>query len=182
MQLFSLRHAALFLISSAVAGCVSGEHVATDTSGLPPLSDSQIRQRIIAWSADFFAEPASVRAARISVPVAFRTRTGTKTWLVCIEYDTREPGGSYVGVQRLAFGVVAEPPPPQPVVPGVKSTPWTLEGVRRTAQTAFYPPQGRHRNEISNAVCDRMALIWKPFPELERLRSRLSQRVLARAH
>jgi len=159
------------LIGAALASCISPTDIRTDAAGLPPLSRLHIKQKIAVWSANFLADPASTRFARISDPIPFRTRSGTKTWLVCIEYDVREPGGGYVGLQRLAFGIGSEWPTPPPAAPGSLATPWTREAARRSGETAFYPPLGRYGNEISNRVCDVLPLGWAPFPELERLRA-----------
>ena len=65
-----------------------------------------------------------------------------RAWLVCIEYDTRERGGAYIGRRRLAFGIG----------PGT-----------------FYPPLGRGPNTVPNGVCDTLPLAWRPFPALERI-------------
>jgi hypothetical protein len=159
----------------ALASCISATEVATDAAGLPSRTALKLKQPIVAWSAGFFADPASIRSARISDPIPFRTRSGSKTWLVCIEYNVREPGGGYVGLQRLAFGVGSEPPTPPPAPPGSPASGWTPEAARRSGETAFYPPLGRHRNEISNRVCDVLPLSWAPFPELERLGTPLSR-------
>jgi hypothetical protein len=158
------------LIGAALASCISPTDIRTDAAGLPPLSRLQFKQKIVGWAAHFLADPASTRFAGISDPIPFRTRSGTKTWLVCIEYDVREPGGGYIGLQRLAFGVGSEPPPPPP---GSLASAWTWEAARRLGETAFHPPLGRYGSEISNPLCDDLPLGWAPFPELERLRAPL---------
>jgi len=176
MLRFSL--ATVPVIAASLASCISSNHVMTDAAGLPSPSTLQIRRRIVEWSADFLADPASTRFAALSHPIPFRTRSGAKTWLVCIEYDVREPGGPYVGLQRLAFGFGSEPPVPTPASPGSPAVPWTRELARQAGKAAFYPPLGRHGNEISNRVCDEPSLGWVPFPALERLHTPLSRAVV----
>ena len=123
------------------ASCATPPEVVYAGEDLPRPETLKIEQQILDWAPKFFAEPSSITSARISAPVP-HVFGPARAWLVCIEYDTRERGGSYIGRRRLALGIG----------PGT-----------------FYPPLGRGPNTVSNGLCDTLAVAWKPFPALERL-------------
>ena len=128
-------------LALVLASCVSPESLAYRGEDLPRPETLKIEQQILDWAPKFFAEPSSITAARISAPVP-HVFGPARAWLVCIEYDTRERGGAYIGRRRLAFGIG----------PGT-----------------FYPPLGRGPNTVPNGVCDTLPLAWRPFPALERI-------------
>jgi hypothetical protein len=123
------------------ASCATPPPVVYAGEDLPRPETLKIEQQILAWAPKFFAEPSSITSARISAPVPY-VFGPARAWLVCIEYDTRERGGTYIGRRRLAIGIG----------PGT-----------------FYPPLGRGANTVPNGICDTLPLSWRPFPALERI-------------
>ena len=111
---------------------------------LAPLTHDY-KSQIIAWAKLFFADPASLRGARISKPLSVEDRTQVPLWLVCVDVDVRGPDGAFIGPQRLAFGFSG--------------------GVMQSA------PQRRGVTSLASADCDRFPLAWNAFPELERIKA-----------
>ena len=128
-------------LALALASCVSPEPLAYRGEDLPRPETLKIEKQILDWAPTFFAEPSSITMAQITAPVPY-VFGPARAWLVCIEYDTRERGGAYIGRRRLAFGIG----------PGT-----------------FYAPLARGPNTVSNGICDTLPLAWRPFPALERI-------------
>jgi hypothetical protein len=120
---------------------VSPQPIAYVGEDLPRPETLKYEKQILDWAPTFFAEPSSITSAQISAPVPY-IFGAARAWLVCIEYDTRERGGTYIGRRRLAFGIG----------PGT-----------------FFPPLARGPNPVPNGVCDTLPLAWKSFPALERI-------------
>jgi hypothetical protein len=103
---------------------------------LPP----DYRQKIVAWTKRYYAEPDSVRFLGITDPVPVLTTGGAAMWFVCAELDARERGGPYMGPRRIAFAVHPE---------------------------LFSAPMERNKVDVQNEDCDDRRLAWRAWPSRE---------------
>ena len=126
---------------AACQGTSRPDQLAVSAGDLPPITPDY-RVRITDWARGFYAEPHSLRATEISDPVLIRDRTGHLLWLVCIAADSRQKGGDYRGPQRQAFGF---------------------------APNFFSAPLERNKTTLVRQDCDEQPLVWRPWPQLQRL-------------
>jgi hypothetical protein len=117
------------------------DQLAVSPGDLPPIQ-ADYRTRITAWARGFYAEPHTLRSTEISDPVLIRDQTGRLLWLVCISADSRASGGGYRGPQRQAFGF---------------------------APNFFSAPLERNKTTLIREDCDEHPLVWRAWPELQRL-------------
>ena len=104
------------------------------------------RQRIVAWTKRYYVEPDSVRFLAITEPIPVLVTGGppiseqvpgaVSVWLVCVELDARERGGSYMGPRRIAFGFHPE---------------------------FFSAPMERSKKGLQNNDCDARQLTWREW-------------------
>jgi len=122
----------------ALGACTDVGPTRLQSSALPITPD--YKAKMAGWAKNYFAEPTSLRATRITEPVPIKVSPGIEAWLVCAEVDARMKDADYMGPRMFAFG---------------------FYGPTMSA------PLERTVLRLQEEDCRRFPLVWKKWPELE---------------